>query len=399
MSHKTNTLQTKRLLIIVLTFLVIIVCMLFVSLFKMGDEASVGVFSLAATLVGTIFIAIELRNSQEVSCCEQLVDLNNYFHDNDRLMEVYGVLEKSYMAKDYSSKLFAGISDTDMACYCTFFENLYLLNHHKIAKISDLDDLFGYRFFLMTNNPYIQEHFLLPTSSSYTQIFLLYTSWKKYRDDENDNEDGTQRLMVGHEYAFSDEYLSRRLYLHDRGVVSPASLKTVESKGRVFNIRALGFEQVASVLALQSAAYADIEDKKWFFPLSRKELVESLHLDIVLGAFAEDGSLAAFAVIVNPREGSRSLSSDAGVQAKDALTFDAVAVSPSCRGFGLQRAFLAYADELAFSGGILYILATVAPDNVFSMHNFTADGYRINGENLSKYDGLTRNLLVKTVAQ
>ena len=61
-------------------------------------------FSLAVTLVGTIFIAVELKNGQDVTCSEMLINLNNYFHDSDRLMKVYQVLEDSEIEGDYSDK-------------------------------------------------------------------------------------------------------------------------------------------------------------------------------------------------------------------------------------------------------------------------------------------------------
>ena len=109
-----------------------------------------------------------------------LIDQNNYFHDNEHLMKVYSVLEEP-PAKSDSPEGWQDIQSTDIACYCTFFENLYLLYRNKIAKIEDLDDLFGYRFFIFVNNPYVQEHHILPTSSSYNEIFRLYAPGPKYR--------------------------------------------------------------------------------------------------------------------------------------------------------------------------------------------------------------------------
>lgn len=111
------------------TILTIVVCFLLVGVFHLGDEAAVGVFALAATLVGTIFIPVEIKNSQEVTCCQMLIDQNNYFHDNEHLMKVYQALERPQGAPG----VWDGIEDTDIACYCTFFENLYLLYSHKIV--------------------------------------------------------------------------------------------------------------------------------------------------------------------------------------------------------------------------------------------------------------------------
>ena len=80
-----------------IVFAIIILTMMCISLvlaFRTGEEATVGIFSLAATLIGTIFIAVELKNTQNVTCSDMLIDLNNYFHDSDRLMKVYEALER-----------------------------------------------------------------------------------------------------------------------------------------------------------------------------------------------------------------------------------------------------------------------------------------------------------------
>ena len=74
--------------------ILLMVCICLIMWFKTGEEATVGIFSLAVTLLGTIFIAVELKNGQNVTCSDMLIDLNNYFHDSDRLMKVYEALEK-----------------------------------------------------------------------------------------------------------------------------------------------------------------------------------------------------------------------------------------------------------------------------------------------------------------
>ncbi len=90
--------------------------------------------------------------------------------------------------------------NVEVAQYYTFFENLYLLYRHHVAEIEDLDDLFGYRFFLFMNNPYVQEHYILPTSSSYTQVFALYEVWIKYRRRINSCAEGWERHVPGTDF-------------------------------------------------------------------------------------------------------------------------------------------------------------------------------------------------------
>ena len=46
------------LLIVLASVVLVLLCLLIVHTFRTGEEATVGIFSLAATLVGTLFIAI-----------------------------------------------------------------------------------------------------------------------------------------------------------------------------------------------------------------------------------------------------------------------------------------------------------------------------------------------------
>ena len=381
----------KKTTIIFAMIFMIIASIFAVSYIKMGDEAAVGVFSLAATLIGTIFIAVELRNGQEVTCCDMLISQNNYFHENDKLMKVYAVLEKAYFTKDNSKEMWKDVDDTEVAFYCTFFENLYLLVHHNIAQIKDLDDLFGYRFFLFANNPYIQEHYLLPTSSSYAQIFELYSVWKAYRDEENANNKGEHHLVVGYEYCFCDNYLSNKTFMCDSGI-GDRHVDTLQLKSKTFEVRKACFEDITPILELQERIMEGLADKDIFFPLSRNELIESMHLDQILVIDCED-SMAAFAVMVNNRKSERNLADDLGLPAQETVTFDAVMVAPEWRGYGLQQSLVDIFSKKALEMGASKMLCTVAPTNRFSYDNFVAKGFKpiINGAN--KYGGLERDIL------
>ena len=66
------------------------------------------------------------------------------------------------------------------------------------------------------NNPHVQEKYILTTSSSFTNLFELYTLWVKYRDEENTPKE--IHPIVGKEYRFTKEYLKNKMYLVDNGV-------------------------------------------------------------------------------------------------------------------------------------------------------------------------------------
>ena len=380
-------------MIIFSSIILIILSMASIYYFHTGDEASVGIFSLAVTLIGTIFIAVELKNGQDVTCSEMLINLNNYFHDSDRLMKVYQVLEDCEIEGDYSDERWKDVSSVEVAQYCTFFENLYMLYRHHIANIEDLDDLFGYRFFLFMNNPYIQEHYLLPTSSSYVQLFELCQIWTRHRKSESKDKTTWTRSIPCSQYMISEDFMNRKLYLHDRGYIgNKKELYSFETKGEEFQIKTLTFDHMSDVLNLQDIVMENMPDKSLLFPLSRAELMESLQIDHVSGAYNKDGSLIAYCVLVANRPGERNLAVDFGAKPEESITFDIVAVDPQWRGFSLQQRFIDWSLEVANDSGAKYIHATVNPENNHSAQNFIKRGFVVK-KTATKYGGLTRNLL------
>ncbi len=388
--------HNNRIAVIVIFSMIILmlVCVCFIMWFRTGEEASVGIFSLAVTLLGTIFIAVELKNGQNVTCSDMLIDLNNYFHDSDRLMKVYEALETKVNNPEDCALVWEGVRDVEIAQYATFFENLFLLYRNEVASIEDLDDLFGYRFFIFMNNPYIQENYILPTSSSYVQLFKLYEAWIKYRKRKDSD---WYAHMPYASFAYTEQYLKGRLYLKDESFATDTVCCDLSCKGKTIKLKSLRFRDVWSIIRLQDEIQKST-DSEIYCPLTREEILESLHLDTVLGAFDEDGELSGVAVLISNRKSSRNLAHDFQKAPENVLTFDAVFVSPRSRGFGLQGKFVDKAKEIAAKSGLRYILTTVSPSNKFSLDNFEANGFETVSE-YQKYGGKLRRLLCYFIPQ
>jgi GNAT superfamily N-acetyltransferase len=354
-----------------------------------GSEAAVGAFSLLATLVGTCFVAFELKNSSEVTCCEMLINLNNYFHDSDRLMKVYAALDNAYLWGKNDEEVWQNVEDSDVQFFCTFFENLSLLVQHKIASIKDLDDLFGYRFFLFMNNPHVQEKYLLTTSSSFTNLFELYTQWIEYRDYENKKKE--IHPVVSKEYRFTDQYLKEKMYLVDNGV-GKHLYREINKKGLNIYVRDVWFDEISAVLKLQNLVHEKMPDANMYVDTTRSELIESLHMDYVLGAYDGDKLVAVANVIVN-RSCDRNLGQKCGKKAADCFTFDAVFVHPEYRGLGLHSAFIEIAKAQAKLDGVSSMWCTVDPQNTHSYVNFEKAGFCAHKKGVQMYGGHTRDIL------
>lgn len=73
---------------------------------------------------------------------------------------------------------------------------------------------------------------------------------------------------------------------------------------------------------------------------------------------------------------------------------ESAAVHPACRGMGLQGKLLRRAEEIERSCGTKFLMATVHPDNRYSLYNLQSAGYECLLET-EKYGGLRRKVLCK----
>lgn len=393
MSNKKKIVLWIFLILFALGFLVsvaiIIIKAVKVNGEPIGSEAAVGVFSLIGTIVGAFFVVIELKNSNDVTCCQMLIDLNNYFHDSDRLMKIYAILDKSHLWCSKEEDLWKDVEDQDVEFFCTFFENLYLLVEHKIARIKDLDNIFGYRFFLFMNDPHIQEKYLLTSSSSFINLFRLYELWINYRDKLSKKKAGA--IIIGNENRFTNEYLKNQVYLVDNGVGKDL-YQDVPINGKIVQIRDVWFDELSQMLALEKLIHEHMENKELFVDVTRNEFIESLHLDYVLGAYDED-TLVAVALIITNRETDRNLAKKVNYVSKDVYTFDAVFVKEEYRGYGLQKIFIDIAKKQAVKDQAKYILTTVSSKNTYSYKNMIESGFTPLKTDVVMYNGHHRDIL------
>ena len=174
------------------------------------------IVSIVTTLFSALMIVTELHAGKQANKAERLIELNNYFHDNEGLMLMYDALEND-KNNGLGAPNFAKVGIVNFAAYCSYFENLGFLINKNVANISDIDDLFGYRFFLMMHCPYIQESNILPHSSSWQKMFELYDIWIRYRTSQY-HEGDYGKYTAREEYRFTEKYLKEKLYMYDKGI-------------------------------------------------------------------------------------------------------------------------------------------------------------------------------------
>lgn len=150
-------------------------------------EVVIGVMTALAAFGGALAIWYELHRTKQISRATFVMNLDDLFQRHD---EIYGALnELEHKRSDQTvesdtvrAELISSRSElAEVTSYLTFFEAVYRLLRAKLIQIDELDDLYGYRFFLAVHNREIQEKELVPDRDHYRTVFMLYREWVGYR--------------------------------------------------------------------------------------------------------------------------------------------------------------------------------------------------------------------------
>lgn len=179
---------------------------------------------------------------------------------------------------------------------------------------------------------------------------------------------------------------------------------------RQFSIKKAVPEDCQELYRLMTDTAASVRNKDWFFPDSLefiKTHIEDKGL-ILKACPSEEGEeanpliqerLAAFLLIRFPGPTEDNLGSYLHLPRKELVQvahMETVAVASGFTGNGLQRKLLIEGEKAAAAAGCCHFMATVHPDNHYSLTNFQHLGYKKIAEAL-KYGGLRRWVLEKSI--
>lgn len=154
--------------------------------------------------------------------------------------------------------------------------------------------------------------------------------------------------------------------------------------------------ELDALMALQEKICRGMEKDDWFAVTEREDNEKFIKdPNAILGVFDGD-RLAAYGSIGFLGNAKDNLGWDLGL-AEEAVchcaTLDTIVVDPNYRGMGLQRELIrrcvSYARE---KDPRCQVLATVAPDNIYSLRNVQAEGFEILARR-EKYGGKERYIL------
>lgn len=145
-----------------------------------------------------------------------------------------------------------------------------------------------------------------------------------------------------------------------------------------------------------------IEPKEWFAADADEYTSRMLKEGKAIGYMAieaESANLAAIFMTLAPGISPENLGYDVGLS-QDKLPYvahmESVVVHPKYRGHKLQRRLMEDAEKDLKASGFRYLLATIHPENQYSMNNALSLGYKVMTV-CEKYGGYLRAVLMKEI--
>lgn len=165
-----------------------------------------------------------------------------------------------------------------------------------------------------------------------------------------------------------------------------------------FKIQRAKQSDAEELFAVMMAVWEQLEDKSLYYADDLAYIKKCIQTEgIVLKVLDLQGKIAAFLLMYIPKDDAEHLGHMCKMkkeQREATVYMDSIAVLPKYRGYGLQQRLLKEGENCEILPEKRYLMATVAPENEHSLHNFLSLGYYIVCET-KKYGGLQRFVLLK----
>ena len=176
--------RKKPLIVTILTAVIIIVVYLFLR--QRNIETSIIMDSLAI-LTGVAFF-LEYHQNNKVNEAQFIIDLNNQFINEGNISAVEHDLEMYYTHPDereeYGNHFLEKYAlekpeHQDFINYLVHLEGVAALVNDGVLRLSAINDLMSYRYFIAVNNPVVQEFELIPYQDFYQGLIKVFPKWAK----------------------------------------------------------------------------------------------------------------------------------------------------------------------------------------------------------------------------
>lgn len=165
-----------------------------------------------------------------------------------------------------------------------------------------------------------------------------------------------------------------------------------------FTIRRAAANDLSGILSIIETAVRNTADSDWFVPDGGAFLARHLEeRGFILVADSAGAEIAAYLVVRFPGMDEDNLGRELRLPPDELLRvahIESTAVLPAFYGNRLQSRLAGEAEACLSPGECRHLMATVHPNNHFSLNSMLRQGYRIVAT-VQKYGGLRRHILYK----
>lgn len=154
------------------------------SYFDIINDTFVSLVTIITAIVGAFGIWLELNKEQEVNQASFILSINSDFYALGGKGTMYTADLEKMLDEDFSGIKPLELKEENQVMviqYLVWVKTLSSLINRRMVKISAIDDLFAYKFFVAVNHPEIQRMELIPFKTAYKGIYKAHKIWKAYR--------------------------------------------------------------------------------------------------------------------------------------------------------------------------------------------------------------------------
>jgi len=179
-------MKTNRIMIGLFLFIILVVLVTFGVDSSSSERVKSGFEILAslAAILGLLGLLVQFKREGDLAEANFIIQLTENFSSNEDIDRIYKILEDSKKNGQLDNP-FSESDIIDMANYLSFFETFWGLINRKLLSIETID-IMAYRFFLATNNKFMQEKLICRPGKeiAWHDLYLLHKKWRDFRLDK-----------------------------------------------------------------------------------------------------------------------------------------------------------------------------------------------------------------------
>lgn len=204
-------MQNKSVSIITIIASILIIIGFSVPSFLTDQSGTINSVVTAATaIIGAIALFFQFKKDKQINQASFMMEYSKSFYDTYNCQDLFALLDKALNNYEITEKDFDKDLKKDLVNYLIWCEGLCSLILQGLLPIKQVDALFSYRFFLITNCKFIQDTELVTYAEYYEETIKVHEMWTKYKRSKNlpiilDESNLTDRLKAEKEKKLAEE--------------------------------------------------------------------------------------------------------------------------------------------------------------------------------------------------